>query len=575
VLTGLVQAGDEVLVGDPMYATYEGLIRSTGAAMVPVPLRPERGFRMAPEDVAARVTPATRVLFLNSPHNPTGAVLRADDLRALGAIAEAHDLWIVSDEVYEELTFGADFVSPFDLPETSARTVACSSISKSHAAPGFRSGWCVGPAEFTARLLPLSETMLFGNQPFIAEMTALAVSEPSAVAAELRGSLARRADLVVRALDGVAGLRVSPPEAGMFVLIDVRATGRSGEAFARGLLEEAGVALMPGASFGAGARRLGAARPHRTRGDAGPRLRADRRFRRQPAPAQVRVSHLCPTAGTALIGRLKAHGVELVFGIPGVHTIELYRGIEAHGLRHVTPRHEQGAGFMADGYARVSGRPGVALVITGPGLTNALTAMAQARADSVPMLVISGVNATRRRWAAGSDTCTSCPTSARSPRRWRSNRSGRGAGGGAGRGRPGLRADDAGQARPGPHRDAARRDGPARRPARRPAGAAAGTTRARGGAARPGRRAAGRGGAAADPRGRRGEAGGGGAAGPGRAAGRAGADHGERARADARPSAERAGQPEPSHRPGADRRRRPHPRGRDRARPHRLRRVRQ
>jgi arginine:pyruvate transaminase len=251
VLTGLVQAGDEVLVGDPMYATYEGLIRSTGAAMVPVPLRPERCFRMAPEDVAARVTPATQVLFLNSPHNPTGAVLRADDLRALGAIAEEHDLWIVSDEVYEELTFGADFVSPFDLPETAARTVACSSISKSHAAPGFRSGWCVGPAEFTARLLPLSETMLFGSQPFIAEMTALAVSEPSAVAAELRTSLARRAELVVRALDGPAGLRVARPEAGMFVLIDVRATGRSGEDFAWGLLEEAGVALMPGASFGA------------------------------------------------------------------------------------------------------------------------------------------------------------------------------------------------------------------------------------------------------------------------------------------------------------------------------------
>jgi acetolactate synthase I/II/III large subunit len=89
---------------------------------------------------------------------------------------------------------------------------------------------------------------------------------------------------------------------------------------------------------------------------------------------------------------LRARGVEVIFGIPGVHTIELYRGLSGSGLRHVTPRHEQGAGFMADGYARISGKPGVAFVITGPGLTNALTAMAQARADSVPMLVISGVN---------------------------------------------------------------------------------------------------------------------------------------------------------------------------------------
>ncbi|PWK64313.1 5-guanidino-2-oxopentanoate decarboxylase [Aminobacter sp. AP02] len=100
------------------------------------------------------------------------------------------------------------------------------------------------------------------------------------------------------------------------------------------------------------------------------------------------------TIGEALIELLEAYGVDTVFGIPGVHTIELYRGLARSKIRHITPRHEQGAGFMADGYARASGRPGVAFVITGPGLTNTITAMAQARADSVPMLVISGVNAT-------------------------------------------------------------------------------------------------------------------------------------------------------------------------------------
>lgn len=98
------------------------------------------------------------------------------------------------------------------------------------------------------------------------------------------------------------------------------------------------------------------------------------------------------TVGEAMIDLLEANGVEVVFGIPGVHTVELYRGLAASKIRHITPRHEQGAGFMADGYARVTGKPGVALVITGPGLTNTITAMAQARQDSVPMLVISGVN---------------------------------------------------------------------------------------------------------------------------------------------------------------------------------------
>jgi acetolactate synthase-1/2/3 large subunit len=99
------------------------------------------------------------------------------------------------------------------------------------------------------------------------------------------------------------------------------------------------------------------------------------------------------TVGLELIRLLEAQGVDTVFGIPGVHTAELYRGLAASAIRHVTPRHELDAGFMADGYARATGKPGVCLLITGPGLTNAITAMAQARADSIPMLVISGINA--------------------------------------------------------------------------------------------------------------------------------------------------------------------------------------
>ncbi len=249
----LLEAGDEVLVGDPMYATYEGLIAQTGATMVPVPLRPERGFRIAAEDVAARLTPRTRVLFLNSPHNPTGAVLRRDDIQALGRLAQDHDLWIVADEVYEDLVFpGIPFASPLDFPEFADRTVIASSISKSHAAPGFRSGWVVAPAEFTHRMLPLSETMLFGSQPFIADMTALAVSAPSPVAAGMAERFARRAALLADRLNGQAGLKVHRPEAGMFTLVDVRDTGLSGRDFALSLLETQGVAVMPGESFGQG-----------------------------------------------------------------------------------------------------------------------------------------------------------------------------------------------------------------------------------------------------------------------------------------------------------------------------------
>lgn len=251
ILQTLVTTGDEVLVGDPMYATYEGLIRATGATVIPVPLRPEAGFRIQPADIAARVTPRSRVLFLNSPHNPTGAVLSRDDLAALCQLAAEHDLWVLCDEVYEDLCFpGVTFASPLDLPRYADRVIVASSISKSHAAPGFRSGWCIGPAEFCTRLLPLSETMLFGSQPFIADMTTEAVSSPSPIAAEMMARFQRRAKLIHNALHGTAGIHVHMPQAGMFALLDIRATGLSGDAFARALLAQAKVAVMPGESFG-------------------------------------------------------------------------------------------------------------------------------------------------------------------------------------------------------------------------------------------------------------------------------------------------------------------------------------
>ncbi|MDX0982651.1 aminotransferase class I/II-fold pyridoxal phosphate-dependent enzyme [Sinorhizobium medicae] len=254
VMFGLAEAGDGVLVGDPLYATYEGVIRSTGAHPVFVPLNPQHGFHMQAEDLEKAVTPECRVLLLNTPHNPTGAVLTPEEIAAIGAVARRHDLWIVCDEVYEELVFDAAFASPFDNPDLAERTVVVSSISKSHAATGFRSGWAVGPAEFTERLLPISETMLFGQQPFIADMTAYALTHEIGTAKQMRESYSHRARLTIDGLAGVLGVSVLPPEAGMFALIDVSGTSLSGEAFAWALLEEEGVAVMPGSSFGDTAR---------------------------------------------------------------------------------------------------------------------------------------------------------------------------------------------------------------------------------------------------------------------------------------------------------------------------------
>ena len=255
VLMGVAEAGDEVLVGDPFYATYEGLIRATGADLSTVPLRPENGFRMRAADVKERLTPRTRAILLTTPHNPTGAIMTSEDLRAIGELALQHDFWIVSDEVYAALTFdGSDPPSPLSLPEIADRTIVASSISKSHAAPGFRSGWCVGPAEFAQSLLPLSETMLFGNPPFTADMTEQAVRQGSTVAAGMSQRYAARAAMLKRRLDAGSDLEVHPPEAGMFAMVDISATGLDGQAYALDLLETQGVAVMPGSSFGEGAR---------------------------------------------------------------------------------------------------------------------------------------------------------------------------------------------------------------------------------------------------------------------------------------------------------------------------------
>jgi arginine:pyruvate transaminase len=250
VMLGLVEAGDAVLVGDPLYATYEGVIRSTGAERIAVPLRPEHGFHMKAADLEAAITPECRVLLLNTPHNPTGAVLTAEEIAEIGAVCRRHDLWIVCDEVYEQLVFDAAFASPFDNPDLAERTVVVSSISKSHAAPGFRSGWAIGPAEFCTRLLSVSETMLFGGQPFIADMTAYALDNPISTAATMRQTYKTRAARFAAALARAPGLVPLPPEAGMFIVVDVSETGMSGEDFAWTLLREELVAVMPGSSFG-------------------------------------------------------------------------------------------------------------------------------------------------------------------------------------------------------------------------------------------------------------------------------------------------------------------------------------
>jgi arginine:pyruvate transaminase len=248
----LVEAGDEVLVPDPYYATYEGLVAASGATFVAVPTSPDNGFHVTAQAIENAITPRTKVLLLNNPSNPTGAVLSVKEIDAIGDVCERHDLWIICDEVYADMTFDGTFCSPFDRPHLRHRTLSVSSISKSHALPGFRAGWVACPAEVTPRLVLVAEAMLFGSQPFIEDALAVALNETHPEVERMRAAYKERAGVLVEAFTDATSVSARLPEGGMFIMLDIRKTGLTGEEFAWRLLDEESVGTMPGESFGSG-----------------------------------------------------------------------------------------------------------------------------------------------------------------------------------------------------------------------------------------------------------------------------------------------------------------------------------
>ena len=246
----LLGPGDEVIVPEPTYVTYAGVIGATGATPVNIPLSPERDFHPDPADVAAAVSDRTRAILLNSPHNPTGVVFRRPELEAIVEICRRYDLWLISDEVYASLTFERPHVSPCSLPEMAARTVVASSPSKSHAMTGWRIGWVVAPVEIAAHMTNLMACMLYGSPPFIQDAAVHALTTEVEGLESMRAAFRARRDLVCDTLARTPGMTLHRPESGMFVMIDVRGTGLSAQDFAEGLLAREGVSVLPADPFG-------------------------------------------------------------------------------------------------------------------------------------------------------------------------------------------------------------------------------------------------------------------------------------------------------------------------------------
>jgi arginine:pyruvate transaminase len=271
----LAGAGEEVIVPEPLYATYEAVIGASGAAMVNVPMSPDTGFHLDIAGLAAAVTPRSRVIWINSPHNPTGAVLSIAELEAIAEICRRHDLWLLSDEVYEDLAFARPHISPWALPDMAERTVVVSSLSKSHAIPGFRFGWIIAPPALTAHLFNLILCMLYGGPAFVQEGVLPALREDPTQAAPLRETYRKRAVTLARILKSAGNCRVAVPEGGMFVLLDIRGTRLSSQAFASGLLEQESVAVLPCDGFGpsaAGHLRISLTAPDEVLSEAGRRI---------------------------------------------------------------------------------------------------------------------------------------------------------------------------------------------------------------------------------------------------------------------------------------------------------------
>lgn len=271
----LAGPGDEVVVPEPVYATYEAVIGAAGARMVTVPLRPERGFHPDLDALAAAVTPQTRVLWINTPHNPTGAVFTGEEMERIAALCRERDLWLLSDEVYEDLAFARPHVGAWSLPDMEGRTVVVSSLSKSHAVPAFRFGWLAGPPALITHLFNLLLCMTYGSPAFIQDGGLAAFARDLPEVAALREEYRGRAALLSGLLGEAPGCRAATPEGGMFVLLDVRGTGLASGDFARRLLDRERVAILPCDGFGPSARghlRIALSAPEPRLREAGERI---------------------------------------------------------------------------------------------------------------------------------------------------------------------------------------------------------------------------------------------------------------------------------------------------------------
>jgi arginine:pyruvate transaminase len=241
--------GDTALYIDPYYATYPGTIRGVSAIPRTVQARAEDAFQPRAADIASAASGA-RSLLINSPNNPTGVVYSETTLSGIADVVCAHNMWLISDEVYDTQVWEGAHISPRALPDMASRTLVVGSMSKSHAMTGSRCGWLIGPEDAISRLITLANYTTYGVPGFIQDAADYALNLGASFETDIAAPFQRRRAIAQDILAKQNTVGLIPSGGAMYLMLDIRATGFSGEAFAEHLLDAHHIAVMPGESFG-------------------------------------------------------------------------------------------------------------------------------------------------------------------------------------------------------------------------------------------------------------------------------------------------------------------------------------
>jgi aspartate aminotransferase len=249
-IMAMIEPGDEVIYPNPGFPIYESMINFLGGTAVPLQLSERRNFRINLEELESKVSSKTRLIIINSPHNPTGGVLTKDDLEAIARLAVKHDIMVLADEIYSEIVYEGVHHTILSFPGMMERTILLDGFSKTFAMTGWRLGYGIFPGEFIPHIGRLIVNSVSCTSAFSQRAAIAALTGPRDEVNRMNEAFAARRELVYRGLNEIPGLRCNKPEGAFYAFPNITDTGLDSREYADYLLNNADVAVLPGTSFG-------------------------------------------------------------------------------------------------------------------------------------------------------------------------------------------------------------------------------------------------------------------------------------------------------------------------------------